>query len=40
MKFKKSRNNSVSRTAKPKDDKVVISSEYYTNEIKRPMTSL
>src|ERR687897_2136511 len=32
MKFKKSGNHMTARTAKPKDDKVVISSEFYENE--------
>ena len=32
MKFKKSGNHMTSRMAKPKDDKVVISSEFYENE--------
>ena len=32
LELKKSSNTNVSRTAKPKDDKVVISSEFYENE--------
>ena len=32
MKFKKSGNHMTTRAAKPKDDKVVISSEFYKNE--------